>query len=104
MKLQADISTIEIIVHLLIWFVLSVITLGIALFFFPYGFSKFIINNASVVDDHGNARRMSCNTNMFSNIGHIIIWAIISILTLGLGYMLYVYKVWNYSLNNTTID
>ena len=104
MKLQADITTIEIIVHLLIWFVLSVVTLGIALFFFPYGFSKFIINNTNVVDDQGTVRRMSCNTNMFNNIGHIIIWAIISILTLGLGYMLYIYKVWNYSLNNTTID
>lgn len=104
MKLQADISTIEIVIHLLIWFVLSIITLGIALLFFPYGFSKFIINNTSVVDDSGNVRRMSCNTHMFSNIGHIILWAIISIITLGLGYVLYIYKVWNYSINTTTID
>ncbi|MEL0082851.1 MAG: DUF6693 family protein [Gammaproteobacteria bacterium] len=97
MKLKGNVSTIEILAHLIIWFLLTVVTLGIALFFFPYSFSKFIINNFDVIDDQGVARRMSCN------IGHVILWAIISILTLGIGYIFYTYKVWNYSLNHTTV-
>jgi hypothetical protein len=35
---------------------------------------------------------MVCNTDMFSSIGHIILWSIISILTLDLGYAFYFYE------------
>lgn len=103
MKIQADVGTLDILGHLIIWFIIILITFGIGAFFFAYSFSKFIINRSTLIDDQGNSREMVCNTDMFGNIGHIIIWIIISILTLGLGYAFYFYKVWNYSLNNTTI-
>lgn len=103
MKIQADVGTLDILGHLIIWFIIILITFGIGAFFFAYSFSKFIINRSTLIDDQGNSREMVCNTDMFGNIGHIIIWMIISILTLGLGYAFYFYKVWNYSLNNTTI-
>ena len=103
MRIQANVSTLSILVHLIVWFILMVITLGIAAFFFPYSFSKFIINQSEVIDDQGRVRKMVCDTSMFGNIGHVILWIIISILTFGLGYAFYFYKVWNYSLNNTTI-
>ncbi|MGX9417393.1 DUF6693 family protein [Vibrio sp. RC27] len=101
MKIRADVGTLDILGHLIIWFILTVITAGIALFFYPYSFSKFILNRSEFVDDQGRATKMTCNINMFGNIGHIILWMIISILTLGLGYAFYFYKVWNYALNNT---
>jgi len=50
MRLEADIAIIDILGHLVIWFLLSLVTMGIALFFFPYSFAKFIINNSSVID------------------------------------------------------
>ena len=93
----------DILVHLIVWVILSVITLGIALFFYPYSFAKLIINKSSLVADDGSRRSMVCETDLFSNIGHVILWIIISIVTLGLGYIFYFYKVWNYSLNNTRI-
>ncbi|WP_019028230.1 DUF6693 family protein [Colwellia piezophila] len=103
MRIQADVATLDILGHLIIWFMLSIITVGIALFFFPYSFSKFIINRSVVIDDQGVSRQMSCNTDIFGSIGHVILWIIISIITFGLGYVFYFYKVWNYSLNHTTI-
>lgn len=103
MRMKADIGVISILLHLILWFVLTIVTLGIAMFFFPYSFSKFIINRSSLIDEDGKERELKCHTDLFGNIGHIIIWVIISILTLGLGYIFYCYKVWNYSLNNTTI-
>jgi len=102
-RVQAKIDTLDIIGHLILWIVLSIITLGIALFFLPYSFSKFIINRTEIIDAEGNKQRLQCSTNIFGNIGHVILWIIITIFTLGLGYFFYMYKVWNYSLNNTEI-
>ena len=104
MKIQANIGAVDILGHVILWFILILITFGIAAFFFPYSFSKFVLNRSELVDENGNARKMVCNTDMFGNIGHIVIWIIISIITLGIGYFFYIYKVWNYSLNNTTFS
>lgn len=104
MKVKADLSILDIIGHLIVWVVLSIITLGIALFFFPYSFSRFVINRTSVVDAAGVERKMVCDINLFSNIGHIILWILISLVTFGLGYIFYFYRVWNYALNNSRID
>jgi len=104
MKIQSNVGVIDILIHLIIWVVLSFITLGIAAFFYPYSFSKLIINKSALVDENGVSKPMICDTYIFSNIGHVILWIIISFLTLGLGYIFYFYKVWSYSLNNTRID
>ncbi|GEN28349.1 hypothetical protein HVA01_19950 [Halovibrio variabilis] len=104
MKIKADLSILDIIVHLIIWVVLSFITFGIALFFFPYSFSRFVINRTSVVDATGIERKMVCDINLFSNIGHIILWMLISLVTFGLGYIFYFYRVWNYALNNSRVE
>lgn len=104
MNIKADLSILDIIGHLIIWVVLSIITLGIALFFFPYSFSRFVINRTSVVDAAGVERKMVCDINLSSNIGHIILWMLISLVTFGLGYIFYFYRVWNYALNNSRVE
>jgi membrane protein YdbS with pleckstrin-like domain len=57
-----------------------------------------------VVDDMGRERKMDCDIDLFSDLGHVLLWFVISILTLGIGYIFYFYRVWNYALNNTRID
>lgn len=105
MKIKADIPVIDILGHVVLWIILGVITLGIALFFFPYSFSKFIINRTSVVEiEKGVVRRLKCEIDLFANIGHVIIWILITIVTLGLGYIFYFYRVWNYALNNMQVE
>ena len=105
MNVKADLSILDIIGHLLIWVVLTLITLGIALFFFPYSFARFVINRTRVIDNTtGIERRMVCDINIFSNLGHIILWMVISFITLGLGYIFYFYRVWNYALNNARLQ
>lgn len=105
MNLKADIAILDIIGHLILWLILVVITLGIALFFFPYSFARFVINRTSLIDpETGVAHRMRCNIDVFSNFGHILLWVIITVLTLGIGYIFYVYRVWNYALNNSRVD
>jgi uncharacterized membrane protein YjgN (DUF898 family) len=104
MNLKADVAIMDIIGHIVLWLLLGLITFGIAMMFFPYSFSKFIINRTSLVDDSGAERKMRCNIDLFSDLGHVIIWMLISIVTLGIGYIFYFYRVWNYALNNTSID
>lgn len=104
MKIKADVAVFDILAHLFIWFILTLLTLGIALLFFPYSFAKFIINRTRLVDEFGRERKMVCNIDMFSDLGHVILWFVISILTLGVGYFFYVYRVWNYALNNTRVE
>jgi uncharacterized membrane protein YjgN (DUF898 family) len=103
MRIQSNVGVVDIIGHIVIWFFLILFTFGIALFFFPYSFSKFIINRSELTDDAGFVQPMHCETEMFGRTGHIILWMIISLFTLGLGYAFYFYKVWSYSLNNTHI-
>ena len=104
MRIEADVNTIDILGHIILWFLITLVTFGIGAFFFAYSFSKFIINRSFIVDERGVSRKMVCHTDIFGNIGHVILWIIISIITFGLGYAFYFYKVWNYSLNNTTIE
>ncbi len=104
MRLKADIAIFDIIGHLILWLLLSIITFGIALFFLPYSFSKFVLNRSSLVDSNGVERCMNCNIDIFSDLGHVIVWMIITLFTLGLGYFFYAYRVWNYAINNTTIE
>jgi hypothetical protein len=101
MRIRSDVGVFDIIGHLIVWFLLSLITFGIALFFFPYSFSKFILNRSAIEDEHGNLHDLNCDIELFGNIGHVILWFFISVLTFGLGYVFYFYKVWNYALNNT---
>ncbi len=103
MKLKANIGIVDILGHLLIWVIISIITLGIGLFFYPYSFSKFVINRTSVVDENGAEQKMACNIDLFSNVGHVVLWFLISLVTLGIGYIFYFYRVWNYALNNTRV-
>lgn len=104
MKIQANIGTFDILGHLVIWLILTFITFGIALFFYPYSFAKFILDRSEFIDDNGVARKMSCQTDLFGNVGHVILWILITFITFGIGYVFYFYKVWNYSLNRTVIS
>jgi hypothetical protein len=104
LRIKTKISAMDILVHLIIWFFISLVTVGIGIFFFPYAFSKFVINHSELVDETGRTRKMNCDTDLFANIGHVILWILISIVTFGIGYAFYFYKVWAYSLNNTVIE
>lgn len=103
-RIEANISIASIIGHTILWAILIVCTFGIGLFFYPYAFAKLVINRCTLVDGYGRRSRLRCNINIVGNVGHIIIWALISICTLGIGFFFYVFKVFNYALNNTRVE
>ena len=47
--------------------------------------------------------RLQCTIDLASIIGNIVIWAIISIVTLGIGYFIFLYKIHAHCMNHTKI-
>lgn len=104
LQLKSDLTVGDIIGHGIIWICLAFITFGLALFVFPYYMQRFIISRTSVLDDAGRrVGRLVCTIDLASIIGNIIIWAIISVLTLGIGYFIFLYKINAHCMNHTKV-
>ena len=104
MRLKCTAGTLDILVHLGIWLMLSTITLGLALIVFPYYLIKFVINNTVVIDERDSTKicRLKCNIKLSDMIGYIILWTILSIISLGVLYFVFLYKVYTHCLDKTT--
>jgi len=100
--IKANVSAGAIFGHLLWWVLIIVVTGGIGLLFFPYSCAKFILNR-TVIDVDGESRTFVCEFDFTHLIGHFVIWFFICILTAGIGYFFYIYKVWNYALSHTSV-
>ncbi|CAB3891396.1 hypothetical protein LMG1861_03821 [Achromobacter piechaudii] len=104
LNLKSDLTVGDIIGHGIIWILLSIVTLGLALFVFPYYMQRFIISRTSVLDDSGRrVGRLVCTIDLASIIGNIVLWAIISIVTLGIGYLIFLYKINAHCMNHTKV-
>jgi hypothetical protein len=103
LQLQTNIKFINILGHLWIWFFLTIFTLGTALYFYPYYFFKFAINKTYFVTNDGIEKKLVCELSVLSKIGYILMWIIITLLTVGIGYPFYLYKVWSYCIKKTRI-
>ena len=103
-KLRNDFSVGDAIGYSVLWLLLVICTLGLALFVLPYYFSKTVINKTVVLDDRGTEiGRLSCNLTLGAMIGNTIIWLLLTIITLGLAYFVYVWRVSRVVLSETCI-
>lgn len=104
-RLKCSFGTIEAIGTVVLWIVLTIITFGLALLVFPYYLNKAVINKTEIIDVSGRTiGRLNCSFNIGHSIGHVIIWGILILLTLGLAGFLYVYRVLRVVLNETRIE
>ncbi len=104
-RLKCSFGTGEAIGYVILWIILTVVTLGLALLVFPYYLNKAVLNKTEVLDASGRAvGRLNCTFNIGHSIGHVIIWAILILITLGLAAFLYVYRVLRVVLNETRVE
>jgi hypothetical protein len=80
---------------------LIVISLGIGLFFYPYSFSKFVLNRTYIISAANQRAKLVCDLDIASQLGHIIGWFFLTLITFGIAYPFYLYKTWNFALNRT---
>ncbi|WP_320196146.1 DUF6693 family protein [Agrobacterium rosae] len=104
-RLKCSFSAIETIGSIVIWVILTVITFGLALLVFPYYLNRAVINKTEITDGAGRAiGRLNCTFNIGHSIGHVIVWGILILITLGLASFVYVYRVLRVVLNETRIE
>jgi hypothetical protein len=103
-RFKCDFGVTETIGQVLIWILLTIVTLGLALIVFPYYFNKVVLNRTEVIDAGGRAiGKLDCQFNLASSIGHVIIWVLLIIVTLGIAAFFYAYRVLRVLLNDTRI-
>lgn len=104
LNLKSELTIGDILGHGIIWIILSIVTFGFGLFLFPYYMIRFIISRTVVLDEGGQrVGRLVCTIDLAAIIGNIIVWAIISVLTLGVGYFIFLYKIYAHCISKTKI-
>ena len=106
MKIEVDLNLTEVIGHVVIWGIIGVITLGIGFMVYPYSALKLLLNKTYLIDRTSSRKigKFKCNVNLASQIGHAIVWFFITLITFGLGGLLYLYYVVKFVLNEVEIE
>lgn len=104
-RLKCSFSTTEAIGGVIIWIILSIITLGLALIVFPYYLNRAVLNKTELLDGSGRPiGKLNCQFNIGHSVGHVILWVLLIIVTFGLAAFLYVYRVLRVVLNETRVE
>ena len=103
-RVAVGFSMMDILGHVIIWTVISIVTFGIGFFFWPYAASKLILNSITLYDSADNKiGKLHCNLSAGQQIGHIILWIIISVVTFGLAVPFYFFGVVRTAIDQTEI-
>ena len=101
-KIQTNITMFDALGFMVLWLLLCVCTLGVGLFFLPYGLTKFIMNSLTVEHDD-QIGRVRCEMSAASDVGHIVKWILLSVCTLGIAYPFYFWGVLRTVINKSTV-
>lgn len=103
-RLSCDYSVAEGIGTLILWLLISIVTLGLGLFVAPYYILKSPINRTRLVGPDGAVLgTLHVEVNLAEVIGHALIWVVLSIVTLGLALLLYQFAVIKRLLNAVVV-
>lgn len=104
MKFECEYTFMESLGYLIIWAIISILTLGLGTFFAIYYFYKNIINKSFALDANGNKiGRLSCQIEFTEMLGHIAIWILITIVTFGIGFLFYIFRTLRLCINKTVV-
>ncbi|WP_313198493.1 DUF6693 family protein [Rhizobium sp.] len=104
-RLRCEFSIGQSIGHVIVWVVLTIVTLGLALLVFPYYLNRAVLNRTEVLDQQGRPiGKLRCNFDLISSIGHVIIWGILILVTFGIAGFFYLYRVVRVVLSDTVIE
>ncbi|MBB3427020.1 uncharacterized membrane protein YjgN (DUF898 family) [Rhizobium sp. BK312] len=104
-RLKCSFSVAESIGSVILWIILTIVTLGLALIVFPYYLNRAVLNKTELLDGSGRpVGRLNCTFNIGHSIGHVVLWVLLIIVTLGLASFLYAYRVIRVVLNETRVE
>lgn len=105
-KFRCDFGIGDSIGHVLIWVLLTIVTFGLALFVFPYYLMKAVVNETTVLASDGITElgKLKCEISLSTAVGNAFLWVVLTIVTLGLAYFVYFYRVMRIVFSATTIQ
>ena len=104
LRFKAKFAMSDVFVHIIVWTVISFVTFGIGLVFWPYASVKLIVNAVAITDDHGQeVGSLRCDLNVGTQVGHAILWYLLSLITFGLALPFYFFGVARMAIEKTTI-
>lgn len=103
-RCRTQLSIFQVIGHVVIWLIIATFTLGIGALFWPYAAAKLILESIVMTDEAGDpSARLRCNMGLGEQIGHIVIWLVLIVLTGGLAGLCYLFGVAHFAINRTEL-
>lgn len=103
-RLKCEYTLSEGVGMLILWVILTLLTLGLALFVLPYYFLKAPINRTALLDQTGRrVGRLSVEVGFADILGHALLWLILTLVTFGLAYLVYWPSVMKRLLNGVVV-
>lgn len=90
---ECDASLPECVGHALLWLILCIITFGLGVFVYPYALARFVVNRCWLVENGHRVGRFECDLHLGGQIGHFLLWIVLAVLTFGLAYFIYLYRI-----------
>jgi hypothetical protein len=101
---KLDLSLIDIIVFVFVWILLISVTFGIGYFFFIYSAMVFVTNKLYLVGPNGAPTgKLECNLGCGDRVINVIIWMVLSVITLGFASFVYPFYVYKLVLANSRV-
>ena len=103
-RLRSELDAFQVIGHIVLWAVISMVTLGVGLLFFPYAVAKLILGSIVLTDENGQSTaRLRCDINVLEQVGHGVIWLLIIIFSGGLATPFYIFALAHMAIKRTYI-
>lgn len=103
-RLKCEFGIADAIGSVVIWVLLSIVTLGLAAFVAPYYIYSAVVNRTLLIDQNGHRLgQLKVNFTLAEIVGHAVIWLLVSIVTLGLAVIIYYYMVLRKVLDRTEV-
>lgn len=103
-KFESELTFSDILAHGIIWILLTLVTFGLAIFVFPYYLQRLVISRSAVYDETGRrCGHLVCTLDFPTILVSTLIWAVISVITFGVGYYLFLYRMQILCMNHTRV-
>jgi hypothetical protein len=103
--LRSDLDLRQVWPSFLVWLAVSVCTLGLGWIVVSGHFFKMLINSTALVDENGRVLgHLVCDYDVESDVGRIVRWVLLSIVTLGVGLLFYSFRAAKLSLSATKVE
>lgn len=104
-RLRSDLDVRQVWPNFLVWLAISVCTLGFGWIVVSGHFFRLLLNSVVVIDaEERPIGRLVCDYDVEADVGRILRWALLCLVTGGLGLLFYSFRAGKLALSATRIE